>query len=182
MAFHAVAAIAGKFDVIKIGGVPVNREVGQQVLARMNLVDQELKWMPWSRNLSAGRSSASVALALWQNWQYSTFKRWLPCSAKVPWQLLQFSVVITERSSYRGTVSHCKREDLIEASVAHLDFFGRPRLQGNEPVALNGHGITTLGIGWDRLLEGVRQHAVLAGRVQSALPPIGGEVGIRPGD
>ena len=123
-----------------------------------------------------------MALALWQNWQYSTFKRWLPCFAKVPWQLLQFSVVITERRATAVAVSHCKREDLIEASVAHLDFTRRPRLQCNAPVALNGHGIAALGIGWDRLLEGVRQHAVLAGRAQSALPPIGGEVGIRPGD
>src|SRR5262245_47771273 len=85
--------------------------------------------------------------------------------------------------SCRCSVSHCKRKNLVKASVAHvLDFGGCARLQSNQPVALNGYGIAALSISWDRLLEGIRQHTVLAGCAQGALPPIGGEIGIRPGN
>src|SRR5262245_43989313 len=83
-------------------------------------------------------------------------------------------------ASYGSTVSHRERQNLIKASVAHLDFVGRPGLQLNDPVALNGHGIAALRISRHRLLEGIRQHTVLAACVQHALPPIGGVVSIRP--
>src|SRR4030095_14622830 len=179
MAFHAVAAITGEFHVIKIV-VGVNGEVGQQIFSRMNLMDHGFEMDRLTRQLIGGSilgigGGGVVAKLAILNIQ---------ALAAVLRQSAVATVAIFSgyhrATSFRGTVSHRKRENLIEASVAHLDFAVRPRLQLNEPVALNGDGITALSISWNRLLERIRQHAVLAGRVQSALPPIGGVVGIWP--
>src|SRR5262245_60606406 len=160
MAFHAVAAITGEFDVT-VGGV------GLQVFSSMDLMYQSLEM---DGPVVAGGVGIMAKLAILNIQALAA----MLCQSSVATVAIFSGDDGTAR--YQRAVSHCEREDLVVAGVAHvLDFRRCPRLQSNEPVAFDGDRIATLSISWDRLLEGICQDPVLAGRAQSALPPIRGE-------